>query len=179
MANWCTTDVTVTGPKEQVEKLYKIMRELTERKDTTSSDGWGTSTWYGNLVTAFGGEWEKVYCRGHFYNLMYENGELSWSDEFAWREPYEVFDFLREKLPEIDIRFYAEEPGCDYLVTNIPDFAHFVSDFNCEWEYHDTLEELLAHARDTYGRDFASFEELAKFSEEQDECSVYEIEHIS
>lgn len=170
MANYCTTDVTVTGPKEQVENLYSIMHKL-----EGCNPG---SIWYGDLVTALGGEWEKVYCKGDFFNIDYQDGVLSWSDEFAWSEPHEVFDFLREKFPEIDIRFYAEETGCNYLVTNIPGFAFFVSDFNCEWEYHDTLDDLLAYAKGIFGRDFSSFEELKKFSENQDDCYVYEIEHI-
>lgn len=177
MANYCTTDVTVTGPKEQVEKLYKIMHELEERNEPQSAGSWG-SKWYGNLVTALGGEWEKVYCKGYFFNLDYQDGVLSWSDEFAWREPYEIFAFLREKLPGIDIRFYAEEFGCGYLVTNYPNFARFVSDFKGEILYHDDIEDLLDCATETYGREFTSFDELVKFCDEHDECEVYEIEKV-
>ena len=176
MANYCTTDVKVTGPKEQVEKLYKIMHEL-ENEGKPLCEGWG-STWYGNLITALGGEWEKVHCKGYFFNVVFDVEELTWSDEFAWREPYEVFEFLREKFPDIDIRFYAEEPGCCYFVTNIPDFAEYVSDFNCEWMFHDKLEHLLAYAKETYARDFTSFEELEEFSNDREECEVYKIDYV-
>ena len=176
MANWCTTDVTVTGPKEQVEKLYKTMRELTDKKEPVSAGEWG-STWYGNLVTAFGGKWEKVCCRGYFFDLDYENGVLRWSDEFAWSEPYEVFAFLREKLPGISISFYAEEPGCDYFVTNRPDFAQYISDFDGEWEYHDSLKDLLKYAGEYFNRVFTTYSGLEKFCEERD-CNVHKIDLV-
>lgn len=166
MANNCMTEVVVLGPQEQIDKLYGIMDTL-EKSDRSSGHGCDRN-WLGNIISALGGDPEKIYCRGLVvYHDRRDNDSMEFCCDSAWREPYEFFDFLREKLPDIDIYFCAEEPGCEYYVTNdatgmfYP--ARFIAEeLGDETEYFETEENLLKWAKERWNIDAASFDELYK-----------------
>lgn len=88
MANWAYTAYHATGDKEQIQKLYSVMDELECMKAPgLHKHGFGPS-WLGNLVIKLGGDWEKVYCRGYWDNLLlHDDGSVSFSVESAWDEP--------------------------------------------------------------------------------------------
>lgn len=91
MPNWAYTMYHATGDKEQLKKLHSIMSELEGMKAPgLHKNGFG-ATWLGNLVIKLGGDWEKVYCRGYWDNLLlHDDGSISFSVESAWDEPNEV-----------------------------------------------------------------------------------------
>lgn len=156
MANICDVSATICGTHEDIKRLYDIVKN--------SSDGN-----LSDIVDALGGNTDKIYCRSSIYDYDYElyetGGELRLYIESAWREPYEVFAFLQEQMPGITIYYTAEEDGCEYYTTNDPDAPKFKSDFDCEVEYHESLQDLLDYAEATYERKFATLEELDKFLE--------------
>lgn len=84
MPNWSYSSYYVTGDKEQIKMLHSIMLELEEMKSPGLHENGFGSTWLGNLVIKLGGDWEKVYCRGYWDNLLlHEDGTVSFSVESA------------------------------------------------------------------------------------------------
>ena len=175
MANMCTVDVTVTGPKDVLNKLYQTMRKVAR--------GNRYETWYGDLIKELGGNPSKYECRGGSYNLKNYGDTLFWSDESKWCVQYDVFYFLAEKIPGIDIAFTAEEPGCGYFVTNKPNGPNYLFATDEEWEYFDTPEELLDYAKEIFEKEFGSIEELndaldARSDETGEYFLIAEFEHV-
>ena len=43
MPNWCSTAYVIEGNAKEVEKLYKLMKDLQERKEPSVKNGFGTT----------------------------------------------------------------------------------------------------------------------------------------
>ena len=146
--------------------LYDIMKSLEDREETLVPNGFG-KTWLGNLVTALGGDWNGIYCRGEWFDLDIDEygNSISFSIESAWNYPYEVFDFLHEKCPGIDLYFRSEEPGMQIYVTNDVDGIFFPDRYilsnNDEIDYYvdGELEEFLNDLSEIVGTPIINIEE--------------------
>ena len=149
MPNWAYTQYHATGDKEQLNKLHAIMSELENIKTPGLHENGFGSTWLGNLVIKLGGDWNKVYCRGSWDNLLlHEDGTVSFSVEAAWDEPNEVREFIEEKFPDIKLYYQTEESGMGIYITNDDTGQYFPEEYylwveNEQTEYYDNLESLI------------------------------------
>lgn len=60
MPNWASTSYIVTGDKSETEDLYQKMKALENKTESLVKNDFGT-TWLGNLVVKFGGDWKEIY----------------------------------------------------------------------------------------------------------------------
>lgn len=157
MPNWAYTQYIATGDKEQLKKLHSIMSELEGMKAPgLHKNGFGSS-WLGNLVIKLGGDWEKVYCRGSWDNLLlHEDGTVSFSVESAWGELYDVRKVIEEQFPGVRLYFQCEEPGMGIYQTNDDTGHYFPEKYylwveNGETEYYNTLEALVKEVENITG----------------------------
>lgn len=148
----------VTGDKDQVKGLYSVMREL-EKMDSPGlhENGFG-SAWLGNLVVRLGGNYNKIYCRGSWFDLQLLSDDLlHFSVEAAWGEPFEVRQLLEETFPGIKIYYECSEPGMAVYETNDAEKKYF-KDRYCLWtdrdgeEYYETLESLIKAVKKITGK---------------------------
>lgn len=157
MANLAFTQYHAVGDKEQLQKLHSLMDELECMKDPGLHDNGFGSTWLGNLVIKFDGDWEKVYCRGYWDNLvLHEDGSISFSVESAWGELNEVREFIEEYFPNIRLFFQCEESGMGIYQTNDDTGQYFPEKYylwveNEETEYYSTLEALAKEVENITG----------------------------
>lgn len=157
MPNWAYTQYIATGDKEQLKKLHSIMSELEGMKAPgLHKNGFGSS-WLGNLVIKLGGDWEKVYCRGYWDNLLLlDDGSVSFSVESAWDEPNEVREFIEKKFPKVKLYFQCEESGMCIYHTNDDTGQYFPEKYylwveDGETEYYTTLEALAKEVENITG----------------------------
>ena len=70
------------------------MNELQSRKEPLVKNGFGCN-WLPCLVTALGGDWEKVHCRGSWESLeLKDNCHLNFNSETAWRPYNKVLNLI-------------------------------------------------------------------------------------
>lgn len=125
------------------------MDELECMKDPGLHENGFGKTWLGNLVIKLGGDWEKVYCRGYWYNLvLHDDCTVSFSVESAWGELNEVREFIEEKFPGVKLYFQCEESGNGVYETNDGTGEYFPERYYLWVEgsdslYHETLEGLI------------------------------------
>lgn len=148
MPNWAYSQYHAIGDKEQLDKLHTIMSELEEMKSPGLHENGFGSTWLGNLVIKLGGDWKKIYCRGSWDNLIYEDGVISFSVESAWGELNEVRHLIEEKFPDIKLYYQCEELGMGIYITNDDTGQFFPEEYylwveNGETDYYDNLDDLL------------------------------------
>lgn len=157
MPNWAYTMYYATGDKEQLKKLHSIMDELECMKDPGLHDNGFGSTWLGNLVIKLDGDWEKVYCRGYWDNLvLHDDGSISFSVESAWGELNEVREFIEKKFPCVKLYFQCEESGNGVYETNDDTGEYFPERYYLWVEgsdslYHETLEDLIKDVENITG----------------------------
>lgn len=149
MPNWAYTQYHATGDKEQLQKLHSIMAELESMKSPGLHENGFGSTWLGNLVIKLGGDWNKIYCRGSWDNLLlHDDGTVSFSVESAWDEPDEVRYFIEAKFPDIRLYYQCEESGMGIYTTN-DDSGQFFPDRYYLWiengttDYYSSLDEVI------------------------------------
>ena len=149
MPNWAYSGYIATGDKEQLKQLHSIMEELECMKSPGLHENGFGPTWLGNLVIKLGGNWEQVYCRGSWDNLLlHEDGTVSFSVESAWDEPNEVREFIEKKFPDIKFYYQTEESGMGIYKTNDDTGQYFPEEYylwveNEQTEYYDNLESLI------------------------------------
>lgn len=117
MPNWCSTTYYIDS------ECAAAMKENLEKREKSGDSNWN---WLGHFVSDFGGDVAKVYSRGWVDSYEYneENKELTLYCSTAWAECNEWREFIESKFEGLCIFYSAEEPGLDYYVTNIEDFAY-------------------------------------------------------
>lgn len=148
MPNWAYTQYHAVGDKEQLQQLHSIMDELESMKAPgLHENGFGPS-WLGNLIIKLGGDWEKIYCRGYWDNLLlHSDGTVTFSVESAWDEPNEVREFIEKTFPDIKLYYQCEESGMCIFKTNDDTGQYFPEKFylwveDGETEYYANIEAL-------------------------------------
>lgn len=186
MPNWNFTDVRVTGPKEQIDKLYDIMSSLEDMDEPNVENGFG-NRWYGCLVNDLGIDWESVYCRGSWSDLeRLSDTELKWWDETAWRPLTEVFDTIEATCPGVKVYWICEEPGMAIYESNDVDHQFFDTKYifyysDGDTEYFDSDDELIDFANDVIkntpelkvDKPVTTLDELDEVIEESDDIAYY------
>ena len=95
------------------------MDELESMKTPKLHENSFGSTWLGNLVIKLDGDWNKLYCRGSWDNLLlHDYGTISFIVKSAWDEPNDVREFIEEKFPDIHLYYQCKEPGMCVYKTN-------------------------------------------------------------
>lgn len=145
MPNWCNTDYKIFGDKEELDKLYDTVVELSKMKEPRIENGFGI-LWLGNLVDALGGDWLTIYCRGQITDWGRDEDCVRLCTETAWAEMGKVRAFLKDKFPSFEIYYISEEPGmCEYY-TNDKDGSIFHTKYavdleDYDYEYFETIED--------------------------------------
>ena len=123
MPNWCSTSYAIDG--EESKDLYKVMKDLEEEK--LPVDEKPGNKWLGNLVNYLGGDSSKIFCRGWWEGLSYDEdrGVLSFYTESAWAPAYETFDLVQDKFPSLNIYYIAIEEGLGLYETNDSEGKYF------------------------------------------------------
>lgn len=140
MPNWAYTSYLVKGSSEEVAALHKIIQDLEAREESYLPNGFG-KLWLGNLVSILGGDWEKIYCRGHILDYSLQEDILRMNVESAWGEMDETRHFLQTKFPSLEIYFQTEEPGMCIFQTNDVAGAYFPERWLLDW--NDEKENLF------------------------------------
>jgi len=156
MPNWAYTTYKIRGSEDEVAALHKTIQNLADMDESLLPNGFG-KLWLGNLVHALGGDWEKVYCRGHILDYSLENGILKINTETAWGEMSNVRHFIEQKYPSLQIFFQTEECGMCIFQTNDATGEIFperwLLDYNDEanslylWEYFKDLPAVIEYLK--------------------------------
>ena len=125
MANWCSYSARIiSDDADELKSLYDLMKGLEERETPLVENGFGNA-WFGCLVTALGGDWEKISCRGDWECLAYDGKVLSFEADCAWYRFPDLEEFILKKFPSLRLYYYCEEPGMGIYETNDVDSYFF------------------------------------------------------
>lgn len=124
MANICTTNYVIEGKKDELDELYRIMKELQEMEQPLVENNFGP-TWLGCLVKALGKNPEDMLCRGIWIELERQDNRLLMTFETAWTPCYEVTQLMKTIFPSLRIYYKAEEPGCEVYLKNDAEGKYF------------------------------------------------------
>lgn len=145
MANLCSTEYKIIGPKGELDKIDAVLQCITKKGEYGLSD----------LVKALNGDPSKICCRGEITDFMYWGDEITIWQGTAWREQSDVRHFLEQCFPGISIYYWDEEPGCDWFASNdvnkvVWDWEYILDDSASGTEYFNSLEEIAEYINKTY-----------------------------
>ena len=159
MPNWCYSSYVIEGKKKELQSLHSKMKRLEKRKKSLVENGFG-KTWLGNLVTRLGGDWQKVYCRGSWSDLDWNGSILRFNTETAWGPMTEVFKFIKNIYPSLEIYYMAEEDGNGVFITNDTEGRYFRDryriEYDCDYEYFTTIEGVYEYVSGIIGKELNS-----------------------
>lgn len=160
MANVCTNDEYIYGPKEQMNELYDLFDELfTSDKDVDKMNQGVHSISF--FIEKLGLEDLNLYSRCEILEYLkdYDEGEnlyfLSFESYSAWNPMYETWDkILSKKFPDCKYAFWSIEPGFEIYEIRDPYDKFNVLDYNVNIEIHtDDVPDLIAKLVELYGDD--------------------------
>lgn len=170
MPNWCETSYSCTGDEKQVFKLYKALQYLENLESPLIKSDFG-NLWCGCVVNYFGGDWNSIHCRGRILGYEYseETNMLYIDVESAWVELDEWRNFIKSKLPGIEIVYTSYEPGCEYYVTNDERcrYSYYFEGYDTSL-YFCTIDEIKDVLKREANIDVDTEEDIMKLYEEDD-----------
>lgn len=184
MPNWCDTQYKIIGKKEEVQDLYSKIQRLQNMEEPLEPNGFG-NLWLGCLVTILGGDWNKIYCRGHIIDYSLDDSVLSIDTETAWSEMQEVRQFIQQIYPSLEILYYEEEPGWGIYQTNDHDkrffsFRYILDDLEGDGpEYYNDTDSLLKAASEIFGKELKTMADLNEIVENSDGYSLHDIQVVN
>lgn len=183
MPNWCLTDYVIEGPKKDLEAIDKAFCDVLNGKAEIQSKS--SPDWEGNVLHALRIPTDVDGMAGELRGFIYdppswdgENGDrLRFSAQEAWSRT-RFAEALKIRFKDIRIYWNAEEPGCDYYVTNDAEgiyFGGFVVHEPDATEYFDTIEEVYEYLGRLYG--VHCEEDVVRYNDENDDwISIHEFE---
>lgn len=114
MANWASTSYRIEGNQKDLQELYNLCKDFSEKKRPAMEEG-ASDGWEGNIILALGEEIGDSYIRGFIQSFKLKNGLLSIEAEEAWgaRTPlrYRQIAIQLAAYPLADRRlFYKNSP---------------------------------------------------------------------
>lgn len=159
MPNWCSTNIRISGKKNDINRLYKRFSEAIELDDGDRKPGYFTSDlthygqhWLGNLLLYIGEDVENtnIRCRGtvSYYELCDDGEGITIQTDTAWVPMIQVFvKFKNKYAPNAEISFCAEEPGCELYWRSDDSWEKYFVEFyeeEAEEEAKKIITKLLA-----------------------------------
>lgn len=183
MSNWCCTSYVVTGDRKEVRDLYEKMKSLEDGEKSLVENDFG-KTWLGNLVTVLGGDWDKVHCRGEFFNLQIDSddGAVRFETLSAWAESRDTRNFIQSKYPSLEFYYRSEEPNMCIYTTNDEGGEYFperilVKDLAGQSKYCKTWCEAFQCIAEKTGSEIHNRKEMNRVLETYNE--VHEASRIN
>lgn len=191
MANWCNTSYTIEGNQADISALMAKMESLSKRLKPILPNDFG-KTWLGNLVHIFGGDVEKITCRGYFENLDNPcKNLLNFDTVTSNEEMTEVWNLVLKSFPSCKCYYYSEECSCQRYVTNDAQGYYYPSRFRLEQGVEnlhlvENEHEIFSQVSSLIGKTFASWGEMEnvirdynEYQRDEDAISVNKIMVIS
>jgi hypothetical protein len=170
------------GNKEEIKDLYDKLKSLEEMEKPLVENDFGKN-WLGCVVALFGGDWEKINCRGSFGFLeLLDKNTIQIQTETAWKDIPEVWDFVLGNYESIAYYFRTEEPGVGYYVTNDSKGKYFperfiVDQFDEATEYFEDERDLFDYIASITGKPVANTEEMnaviESYNSENEDNEIY------
>ena len=187
MPNWCSNKIEITGTKEQIALLTKVLEDVPKskpqecivfesligREPDMSKDEYEQGGWYQSNIGWFGTKWDVSYddC-----NFNFEEECITMYPDTAWSPPIGFGARLHE-MYGVDVELYYEEPGCDFcgktiiknrtLTENDYGYMEGIYHFNDEYFWESLLDNEIEYANDE-GMSVDEFAEKFNFVSEDD-----------
>ena len=165
MPNWCSNTITITGTKEQIGLLTRILEDepkskgdsivfqsLIGIKPDVSKEDYDNGAWYNANTNYFGTKWDVDYdsC-----NFVFDEECITMSPETAWSPPIN-FGVVLHEMYGVNVELFYTESGCDFCgKTIINENGVFEDDYGYnEGNYHfdnDYFWEGIINSQIEYG----------------------------
>lgn len=188
MANSCFTEYVFFGTKENTQRLLDDIRNVVSIDRSKENI---PCTWLGYIKANLLPEVkEELSSRGNLSNIeenITETGngmaEVRLSTETAWCPCAELMDKVAEKY-DLQVYYYAEEPGVGIFETNDSDglffpFRYVVDSMEAGVGYYDSFQEAVDVIEDMTGIRLDNIseakEKLSEFNKENTFLLINEI----
>ena len=125
MPNWCSNSIVITGDKDKIKKIKRVLQSMDTKQDNigifqtlvgkddniSESQYHEGGAWYQHNLDRYGCKWDINWDDS---NIDVEDDEcITMSPETAWSPP-EGFCRLLSQQYGVDVRLEYSEPGCDF-----------------------------------------------------------------
>lgn len=124
MPNWCYNNLTITGEKENLDRIKFHLEDIEKKDDSTPGifmalvgrdqsielNEYENGGWYDANINYWGCKWDVSYDES---GVEYNDGSITMSFQTAWSPPINFIQHLGY-LFNVECELYYEEPGCDF-----------------------------------------------------------------
>lgn len=186
MPNWCSNNITITGPAQKIRALYEaataedggLLNAMVpmpcELGNTVKGSGDelqieqydGFTNWYDWCVARWGTKWDVNPEGLEFVDGENGTAELTGYFDSAWAPPVEAYKTFEEQNPDCSVEASYYEMGCD--------FAGFYSNGDDEYmeglrEEYDLPEDERSNLFKRLDEEFGLSDQFAEYDEFDEE----------
>lgn len=124
MPNWCYNNLTITGEKENLDRIKFHLEDIEKKDDSTPGifmalvgrdqsielNEYENGGWYDANISYWGCKWDVSYDES---GVEYNDDSITMSFQTAWSPPINFIQHLGY-LFNVECELYYEEPGCDF-----------------------------------------------------------------
>ncbi len=198
MPNWCSNKIEITGTKEQIALLTKVLEDVPKskpqecivfesligREPDMSKDEYEQGGWYQSNIGWFGTKWDVSYddC-----NFNFEEECITMYPDTAWSPPIGFGARLHE-MYGVDVELYYEEPGCDFCgrttidkegVMDEEDYSYLEGKYHFDNEsfWYEIENDIEYYKDDNDGKTIEEFveERYSSFVSEKDKEEILKL----
>ena len=125
MPNWCSNNISITGPKDKIKALWEAAQKpeedggglLQAMRPMPKFDNDGNDVmpnWWNWRVANWGTKWE-LSTEGLGYTEEGDTATISGWAESAWAPPVEAFAYFCDEQPDITATLSYYEPGMCFV----------------------------------------------------------------
>lgn len=120
MPNWCTNNITITGPKDKINKLIERARSANPKRPDEELGLLEAMVpigdWeYGTAVETWGTKWDVSTEGLEVYNIIEDRAVIEGWFDSAWSPPVEAMRAYLAENPDVDIWMNYFEPGVSFI----------------------------------------------------------------
>ena len=142
MPNWCYNRVEISGEPEEMDEFRELVKSKKsafdfneiipmpkELEDSVSGsesakpiwqkkrskeliEKYGADNWYRWCVDNWGVKWNVTLSEEQ--DVQDEGDYLQYTFDTAWGPPYEIYNALAKKFPDMSISWFFDEPGMQF-----------------------------------------------------------------
>ncbi len=182
MPNWCSTNFTFEGKKDEILEFHKKLNKIISKGATAENNS--NNGWLGNIVIGYGFDPQEVRCRGSVDDVpgdvVVKGGSayFSLSTTSAWEPLTDMWDLIIKRYyPSVSYVYLAIEHGTKLYLNTDTSGKHYNEKYLLDlcipekvfgkqidtYEFYEDLEELLADLKQLTGKRFENIEKAVDF----------------
>ena len=163
MPNWCTNNITISGPTETIKQLWddahegeefallQAMAPMPKELEGTTAPNPDGMDWYSWRVNNWGTKWDVTDGGLEFIDNEDGTSEITGWFDSAWAPPVGAYEKFCDDMDNCSLSASYYEPGMDFAGFWVDGVDEYIEDLHAEYKAGDDASDLYKRLDEEFG----------------------------